>query len=412
MCSKERKRQSSADPVIIANTVAAVKPSYVFLLFVTAVMLFASGCAHAGITEGLIYDETDNTWVSGDQDLAELAAVMKRECARSPQIRGTYILATDDRVIFIGGINSTDIHGNKVDANTTYEIGSLTKAFTATAVFQLCERGQLSLDSTLDLFFPEFEYGKDITVYHLLHMQSGLRKDFVSDETFLDENGNMDVEEFRRYYYDGFTDEELLSMLFSSEPEFRPGTKFLYSNTGYTLLAMIIEKVTGESYAEYVQKNIFDVCGMKHSSSMATGDVTSIPEFVPDGSSPFDDPYEVVDTLYMQLIRPERGVGDIHSCAADLLLFDRALIGGKLINKESLAEMFRINMGYGCGWVRFNQYSNVFYHGGQTYIYMAYNLYGKTEKYGNIYLIQLHPTVAGDQYSNECMRQVIREAIK
>ena len=384
------------------------KLSRILPVFAAAIMLFAFGCANADITDGLVYDETCNTWAAVDEDLAELAGIMKRECAKSPLIKGTYILATDDRIIFIGGINSTDIHGNKVDAYTTYEIGSLTKAFTATAVLQLCERGKLSLDSTLDVYFPEFEYGKDITVYHLLHMQSGLRKDFVSDETFLDENGNPDAEEFRRYYYDGFTDEELLAMLFSCEPEFRPGTKFLYSNTGYTLLAMIIEKVTGESYAEYVQKNIFDVCGMEHSSSMATGDVTSIPEFVPDGSSPFNDPYEVVDTLYMQLIRPERGVGDIHSCAADMLLFDRALIGGKLINEESLAEMFRMDKGYGCGWVPAGPGSDIFYHGGETYIYKAYNLYARTEEYGNLYLIQLHPTVAGDRYSNECMREIIR----
>lgn len=73
---------------------------------------------------------------------------MKRECAKSSLIKGTYILAADDRVIFIGGINASDIHGNKVDAYTTYEIGSLTKAFTATAVLQLCERGKLSLDDT------------------------------------------------------------------------------------------------------------------------------------------------------------------------------------------------------------------------------------------------------------------------
>ena len=77
------------------------RPSYILLIFVTAVVLFASGCAHAGITDGLIYDETDNTWASGDGDLAELAAVMKRECAASPQIKGTYILASDDRVVFI-----------------------------------------------------------------------------------------------------------------------------------------------------------------------------------------------------------------------------------------------------------------------------------------------------------------------
>ena len=384
----------------------------ILLILAAAVMLLASGCACADITDGLIYDEADNTWAAGDEDLTELVAIMKRECAKSPLIKGTYILATDDRIIFIGGINSKDIYGNKVDAYTTYEIGSLTKAFTATAVFQLCERGELSLESTLDLFFPEYEYGKEITVYHLLHMQSGLRKDFAGDDTFLDENGNPDKEEFRRYYYDGFTDEELLSMLFSGEPEFKPGTKFSYSNTGYTLLAMIIEKVTGKSYAEYVQENIFDVCGMEHSSSMTTGDVTSVPEFVPDDSFPFNDPYELVDTLYMQLIRPERGVGDIHSSAADLLLFDRALIGGKLINEESLAEMFHTDKGYGCGWMPARPNSSIYYHGGETYIYKAYNLYAKTKKYGNLYLIQLHPTVAGDRYSNECMLEIIRAVMK
>ena len=384
----------------------------ILLILAVAMTLFCFSCACADITDGLIYDENDNTWAAGDEDLTELVAIMKRECAKSPLIKGTYILATDDRIIFIGGINSEDIYGNKVDAYTTYEIGSLTKAFTATAVFQLCERGELSLDSTLDLFFPEYEYGKDITVCHLLHMQSGLRKDFVSDETFLDENGNPDIEEFRRYYYDGFTDEELLSMLFCEEPEFTPGTRYAYSNTGYTLLAMIIEKITGKSYAEYVQENIFDVCGMEHSSSMATGDVTSVPEFVPDSSSPFDDPYEIVDTLYMQLIKPQRGVGDIHSCAADLLLFDRALIGGKLINEGSLSEMLNMDKGYGCGWVQAGRYANIYYHGGETYIYKAYNLYAKSQKYGNIYLIQLHPTVAGDQYSNECMLEIIRAVMK
>ena len=211
---------------------------------------------------------------------------------------------------------------------------------------------------------------------------------------------------------DGFTDEELLSMLFPCEPEFTPGTKFSYSNTGYTLLAMIIEKITGESYAEYVRKNIFDVCGMEHSSSMETGDVTSVPEFVPDDSSPFDDPYELVDTLYMQLIKPQRGVGDIHSCAADMLLFDRALIGGKLINEDSLAEMFHIDKGYGCGWVQADRWPDIYYHGGETYIYKAYNLYAKTKRYGNLYLIQLHPTVAGDQYSNDCMMEIIRAVMK
>ena len=336
-----------------------------------------------------------------------LVNIMKRECSKSPDIKGSYILATDDRVIFIGGINSTDVNGNKVDAYTTYEIGSLTKAFTAAAILQLVEQEKLSLDDTLDKFFPEFEYGCDITVYQLLHMQSGLRKDFVSNETFLDDNGNPDIEEFRRYYYDGFTDEELLAMLFDDELDFEPGTKFSYSNAGYTLLAMIIEKTTGKSYAEYVKDNIFDKCGMEHTSSMTVGDVTSVPEYVPHNDAPYEDPLEIVDTLYMQLIKPERGVGDIHSCVADMLSFDRALINGKLISEDSLNEMFNIDMGYGCGWTQFPRHDNVFYHGGETYVYKGYNMFCETEKYGNLYLIQLHPTVAGDEFSNESMRNIV-----
>ena len=259
------------------------------------------------ITLGLEYDETDNTWSTSDERYQIFVNTMKRECSKSPEIKGTYILATDDDVIFIGGINSVDTSENKVNAYTTYEIGSLTKAFTAAAIFQLCEQDRLSLDDTLGKFFPEFENGKDITIYQLLHMQSGLRKDFVTEETFLDENGNRDIEEWRRYYYDGFSDEELLSMLFDDELEFDPGTQFSYSNVGYSFLAMIIEQITGGSYAEYVQKNIFDVCGMEHTSSMTTGDVTSIPEFVPSPEAPDENPYDTVDTLYMQLIKPERG---------------------------------------------------------------------------------------------------------
>ena len=72
--------------------------------------------------------------------------------------------------------------------------------------------------------------------------------------------------------------------------------------------------------------------------------------------------------------------------------------------------MFHMDMGYGCAWVKGS--ADFYYHGGETYAYLGYNLYGRTKKYGNLYLIQLHPTVAGDQYSNECMREIIRAAGK
>lgn len=353
--------------------------------------------------DGLEYDEATNTWFTNNEEMSRLVDVMQRECSKSADIQGAYMLATDDEIIFIGGINSIDVDGNKVDAYTTYEIGSLTKAFTATAVLQLCEQGKITLDDTLDKYFPEYEYGKDITLYQLLHMQSGLRTDFVTDDFFIDENGNRDIEVFKKYYYDGYTDEEMLELLFSDAPLYAPGTTFSYSNAGYVLLAMIIEQVTGESYGEYVQKNIFDVCGMEHSSSTTVGDVTSIPVNTSD-----EDPYELVDTLYTQVQNTLRGANDIHSCAADMLSFDRALIGGKLLSEESMAEMFNLDMGYGCGWMQCGRPTyNSYYHGGQTYFYMAYNVYCKSEKYGNVYLIQLHPTLACDNYSNECINNVV-----
>ena len=380
------------------------------LVLITLILTVGTVCeslADGSMTDGLYFDENSNFWTDGEESSAELVRIMRDECSKSPDIKGTYILATDDRVLFIGGINSADTSGNKADAYTTYEIGSLTKMFTATAILQLCERDLLSLEDTLDRYFPRYEYGKEITIRQLLHMRSGLRTDFIRDNTFLDESGNRDIDEFRRYYYDGFDDAELLSLLFSDAPRYKPGTKFQYSNAGYTLLAMIIEQITGETYAQYIQKNIFDVCGMEHSSSMVTGDVTSIPEFVPSTGAPDEDPYEIVDTLYMQLIKAMRGAGDIHSCVADMLLFDRALMGGKLINENSLAEMLDTAAGYGCGWMQYGRYPNAWYHGGQTYFYMGYNLMCKIEKYGHLYLIQLHPTVAGDQYSNECMAQIV-----
>lgn len=360
----------------------------------------------SNITDGLEYDEASNTWFTTNEDLSKFVEIMQSDCSKSADIQGAYILATDDEIIFIGGINSTDVNGNKVDAYTTYEIGSLTKAFTATAVLQLCEQGKISLDDTLDKYFPEYEYGKDITVYQLLHMQSGLRKDFVTDDFFIDENGNRNVDVFRQYYYDGYTDEEMLELLFSDAPLYTPGTTFSYSNAGYGLLAMIIEQVTGKSYGEYVQENIFDVCGMEHSSSMTVGDVTSIPVNTSD-----EDPYEIVDTLYTQVQNTLRGANDIHSCAADMLAFDRALIGGELLSEDSLAEMFNMDMDYGCGWMQCGRPTyNSYYHGGQTYFYLGYNLYCDSEVYGNIYMIQLHPTIAGDGFSNDCINHIVTAA--
>lgn len=386
--------------------------------------ILLTGCAGkapktpaVNITEGLVYDEADNSWSTPDEEWKYLVYLMKKENGRSADMKGVRILATDDKVIFISGLNSTDRDGKKVDAYTTYEIGSLTKMFTATCILQLNEQGKLSLDDKLDKYFPEFEKGKDITVFDLLHMQAGLEREFFKESAFYKSDGTVDEELVKKYYTDGFKDKELLDSLFSLDLLYKPGTDCQYSNAGYTLLALIVEKVSKMKYEKYIQKNIFDVCGMTHSSSMKTGDVTSVPE--PDKTNKEFNSGELFGSLYSRGPRTAKGAGDIHSCAADMIAFDRALTGGKLINQDSLKIMFDLQvksigeyydnkMDYGCGWethpmCRYQPGYDIFYHSGGMPSYVSSSLYCRHETKGNMYLIQFCSAITGNTQSSFMM---------
>jgi CubicO group peptidase (beta-lactamase class C family) len=376
-----------------------------FLILVVAAVMLAgctAGESNMSFMEGLAYDETDHTWTTNEETFQKLVRIMRQECAFPDTASGVYLLATDESVVFLRGVNSVETDGEtRVNAYTVFEIGSVTKTFTATAVLQLWEQGKLNLDDPLGKYFPEYEKGAKITIRQLLHMQSGLRREFFPDEAL--EN---DPDLMKKYYTDGFSDEELLTALYDAELGFAPGAKYEYSNVNYTLLAMIIEKTTGKSYGEYIREHIFSVCGMDHSYSMEPGGLTSVPEPVPEGtySFNFDD---VFPTGYMTDLRSARGAGDIYSCAADLLAFDRALANGTLLSRESLDEMFNTESGYGCGWVSVGRREPAYLHSGGTPSYISHNLYCPTKKYGNLYLIILNPTVRNPSHAENIIRNLL-----
>ena len=377
---------------------------FFLILVVAAVMLAgcAAGESNMSFMEGLAYDETDHTWTTNEETFQKLVRIMRQECAFPDTASGVYLLATDESVVFLRGVNSVETDGEtRVNAYTVFEIGSVTKTFTAAAVLQLWEQGKLNLDDPLGKYFPEYEKGAEITIRQLLHMQSGLRREFFPDEAL--EN---DPDLMKKYYTDGFSDEELLTALYDAELGFAPGAKYEYSNVNYTLLAMIIEKTTGKSYGEYIREHIFSVCGMDHSYSMEPGGLTSVPEPVPEGtySFNFDD---VFPTGYMTDLRSARGAGDIYSCAADLLAFDRALANGTLLSRESLDEMFNTESGYGCGWVSVGRREPAYLHSGGTPSYISHNLYCQTKKYGNLYLIILNPTVRNPSHAESIMKDLL-----
>ena len=279
-------------------------------------------------------------------------------------VEGSILVATDDDVIFASGIGLTDIDGNTVTPYTVYEIGSMTKSFTAACIMKLVEKGKISLDDTLGDFFPEYDYCDNygevsqITVDNLLHMRSGIPdyrnapSDFFGYERALDlindvsANGRT-MEERERDFFESVEGQTFLECVFGDELDFEPDTMFYYSNTNYYLLALIIEQLTGKSYEEYMNEVIFEPCGMTSSSSMAFGDVTC----------------SIGSDYYYLSPAATRGCGDIHSTAIDVLKYDRALFGGFLLKEETMEQLLYPVDDYACGWA---VYDNVVTHNGGT----------------------------------------------
>ena len=141
--------------------------------------------------------------------------------------------------------NSTPL---TVDAR--FKIGSVTKIFTATLIHSLIEQGRVSYETPISRFFPSYPNGKNITVRNLLEHTSGIPEMLTLPQV----QQNM-----ARYW----SPEEIIGMAAKQPPLFRPGTRQLYSNTGFLMLALIAEKITGRPYSEQVEEMFVDKLGMK-----------------------------------------------------------------------------------------------------------------------------------------------------
>ena len=347
-------------------------------VLLTVMLLTGSvSCAMADLKEadGNVLFNTDTTYekiVDG-----ALRAVRSHRC------KGTVLIAADDEIIlFCGAGGVVTRTGEPVDLYTVYDIASCSKLFTAVAVFQLIEAGKISLDDTVDRFFPAYETGKGIKVWHLLHMQSGI-PDYVNDPVaFWVKIGEENMDQFMiRLFRDEVSDEELLDNLYSAPLAFEPGSRYSYCNTNYHLLAMIVEQVSGMKYCDYLQKYIFDVCGMEHTTSMVAGNETSVPE----GTEEVIAIGMVDENGYSMSPNQERGDGGIHTCAADLWDFDKALLSGRLVSSSPLEEMRHFDKGYGCGLML--QGTNAIGHSGSFGTYVTENVMIETEAFGRVYYL-------------------------
>jgi CubicO group peptidase (beta-lactamase class C family) len=263
---------------------------------------------------------------------AEMAREMDRMLSGlyPPDEPGAAVLvAKDGAVIFRKGYGLANVeHSVPITPDTVFRIASMTKQFTAVSILMLVEQGRLDLDDSIAKYLPGYPQGERITIRQLLTHTSG-----VWDYCGLDE--------VRRGMRRDITVDELIDLFKDKPLDFQPGEKMAYSNSGYVLLGAIIEKVSGRSYAEFLQDNIFAKAGM-HSST--TDEQGKIIRNRAAGYVRVDG--ELQNAPFISMTEPF-ACGNIVSSVNDLFRWNEALFNG-LLKPQTLALAFtpaRLNDG-------------------------------------------------------------------
>jgi len=219
--------------------------------------------------------------------------------------------------------------------DTKFRLGSITKQFTAVLVLQLVEQGKLKLDGTISDYLPEYPKatGQRVTIHQLLNHTSGIPS-YTGFPDFFAKRGR-----------DPFAPLELTKLFWDKELEFEPGSRFAYNNSGYHLLGVLIEKVTGQPYEKVLQERILTPLGMKDTGYDHHD--TILPKRA-SGYRPVLD--GCLNAAYLDMSIPF-SAGALYSTVEDLYLWDQALYSDKLLTPRSKELMFQPGKGnYGYGW--------------------------------------------------------------
>ncbi|MFI6505471.1 serine hydrolase domain-containing protein [Nonomuraea typhae] len=255
---------------------------------------------------------------------------------------GVQVRVNDERGEWVGSAGRRKLGANaKPPANGHFRIGSSTKPFVATLVLQLVAAGKIKLDGSVADYLPAFKLDPDITVRMLLQHTSGLFNytgEFRPDGSI--EPGIPSAgKEWAEVRFKTYQPEELVRFGLSKGPRFKPGEKWSYSNTAYTLAQLLIEKVTGHSIADEMKLRILGP--LKLQGTMLPGASPELPRPHPRGYFRYQDDagrWKVIDVT-RQNPSMTAAAGDMISTTRDLHTFFSALNQGKLLPAKLLAEM-------------------------------------------------------------------------
>ena len=249
------------------------------------------------------------------------------------QFMGDVLVAEDGRVVLDKSYGFANEEWQVPNtAESKFRLGSITKQFTAASILLLEEQGQLSTVDPVKKYVPDAPAAWDkITIYNLLTHTSGI----PSFTGFPDYHAN----EVRPY-----TPDQLVAWFKDKPLDFPPGSDWRYSNSGYVLLGYLIEKISGKSYAEFVQGNLFDPLGMHD-----TG-YDSFTRIIPHRATGYmNGPTGLQNAPYIDMSIP-LSAGALYSTTHDLLKWEQALFGGKVLNAAELKKMTTpFKKDYACG---------------------------------------------------------------
>jgi CubicO group peptidase (beta-lactamase class C family) len=244
------------------------------------------------------------------------------------QLDGTVLVAEKGAVIYRGsfGLASRE-WGIPSTVDTRYRIASITKTFTAALVMKLVEEGKIKLDAKITEYLPDYrkDTGDKVTVHHLLAHESGI-PDYVNTGDF-----------WLRRLGQKFDRGQLVKDYMSGDLRFEPGTSAFYNNTGYYLLGILIENVTGKKYEEVLEEKILRPAGMSRSGYLGSGAVL---DKMASGYTKSITGWKI--PFHMEVSNVFSG-GGMYATADDLYRWDQALYSTRVLSEESKRRMFTPN---------------------------------------------------------------------
>lgn len=337
-----------------------MKYIYIHILLILS-FLYLSSCKFSESTKEIENNDTINNLIYSKKDSIAFAEKAHKFDSiftyfyKKRNFNGNVLIAQKGRIIFEKSFGYSNIKKKeKLKLNSTFQLASVSKQFTAVAILQLIDKGVVTFEDTIQKFYPEFPF-KNITIKMLLTHRSGLPNYiYFTDDIVKDKSAPL---------YNSQVIDSLIK--YSPSWYYPPNKRFDYSNTGYMLLASIVEKVSGMSFARYMQENIFVPLRMKNSYIYEKGRT----ELRNNATGYLYGKKEAEDN-FLNGVTGDKGV---YTTVEDLLKWDQGLYTEKIISQKTLQEAFkpwnkqmRQNRNYGFGWrlQYFPDSSVVYFHRG------------------------------------------------